>query len=115
MNQGFQVEIYILLHLIFIVLKVHTVNAFFFLDAHYLITLLHLLHIGVRVPAGMCSARCTRELRSSGCGCGVGRSGPLGAGLVTLPNEGATPPFGKPAPAGKRMCHYPNGKIPGPA
>lgn len=62
----------------------------------YLMILLHLQHIGVRIPAGMCSARCTRELRSSGCGRGVGRSGPFGAGLVILPNEGSAPPLGKP-------------------
>lgn len=69
-------------------------------------TLLHLLHIGVRVPAGMCSARCTRELRSCGCGCGVGRSGPLGAGLATLPNEGAAPPLGTPKAAGNIMGQH---------
>lgn len=80
----------------------------FFPNNIYLMTLLHLLHIGVRVPAGMCSARCTRELRSSGCGCGVGRSGPLGAGLVTLPNEGTAPPLGKPKPTGKIMGQYSN-------
>lgn len=62
----------------------------------YLMTLLHLQHIGVRVPAGMCSARCTREFRSSGCGCGVGRSGPLGAGTETLPKEGPAAIFWRP-------------------
>lgn len=77
-------------------------------------TLLHLLHMGVRVPAGMCSARCTRELRSCGCGCGVGRSGPLVAGLETLPNEGPTPPLGRPKKS-KIMSHFANGKIAGHA
>ncbi|TNN81243.1 hypothetical protein EYF80_008577 [Liparis tanakae] len=51
----------------------------------------------------MCSARCTTQLRSCGCGCGVGRSGALGRS-VTLPNEGAAPPFGKPKPAGEAMA-----------
>lgn len=62
----------------------------------YLMTLLHLLHIGVRFPAGMCSARCTTESRSCGCGCGMGRSGPLGEGWATLPSGGAGPVLGKP-------------------
>ena len=67
----------------------------------YLMTLLQPPHMGVRVPAGMCSARCTRQSRSWGWGWGVGRSGPLGtAVLVTRPNEGAATPFGAPGPIG---------------
>lgn len=82
------------------------------LFAPHLITMLQWAHIGVRVPAGICSAICTRVSSSLGWGWGTGRAGAGPRGTLALPlpfipKDGVIKPVCGPTEGGRKIKDVP--------
>lgn len=83
------------------------IKSIYIVYAPHLMTMLQWAHMGVRVPAGMCSAICTRVSSSLGWGWGTGRAGtgPLGTlalPLPLIPKDGVINPVREPWPVGDK-------------